>query len=105
MKTRIMYVENKSNGDARIGRVRLSKTGKTLYYGDLSFRSLKGKGFKSNYLEVTSKTEYWISGPKRNGEDRLYGERVPIQIDADVRSEYWENIRGLPGQKLKVSTW
>ena len=60
MKTRIMYIENKSNGDACIGRVRLSKTGKTLYNGDLSFRSLKGKGFKSNYLEMVSKAGYWI---------------------------------------------
>jgi heptaprenylglyceryl phosphate synthase len=36
MKFRIMYIEDKSkglNGPARIGRVRLSKTGETLYYG------------------------------------------------------------------------
>ncbi|GKS63898.1 hypothetical protein YTPLAS72_12020 [Nitrospira sp.] len=42
------------------------------------------------------------SGPKRNGEDRLYGERVPIYVDADVRDEYWENIRALPVQKRKL---
>jgi hypothetical protein len=37
MKERIMFVENKTDGDgltgpSRIGRVRFSKTGKTIYY-------------------------------------------------------------------------
>jgi hypothetical protein len=103
-----MYIENKSNGltgSARIGRVTLSKTGKTLYYGGRTFQSLKGKGFKSNYFDVDSKEEYWISGPKRNGEDHLYGERVPIEIDADVREEYWEKIREQPERKKDASTW
>jgi len=36
MRSRIMYIENKSgdlNGKGRIGRVAYSKTGKTIYYG------------------------------------------------------------------------
>lgn len=107
MKTRIMYIENKRNGltgPARIGRVTLSKTGKTLYCGGRTFQSLKGKGFKSNSFDVHSKEEYWISYPKRNGEDRLYGEPVPIEIDADVREEYWENICEQPERKKDAST-
>ena len=35
----------------------------------------------ANYFEVESGGEYWISGPKKDGSDRLYGERVPIEID------------------------
>jgi hypothetical protein len=53
MKTRIMYLENKSeqglNAVGRIGRVRFSKTYKTIYYKDHVFHSLDGTGYKANY--------------------------------------------------------
>lgn len=95
--TRIMYIENKSEGlsggEARIGRVSFSKSGATLYYRGRSFRSLKGAGFKANYYDVATGEEFWISGPKSDGGDRLYGERVPIQIDDDVKEEYWRDNR------------
>ena len=103
-----MYIENKSGGlsggEARIGRVSFSKRGKTLYYGGRSFQSLKGSGFKANYFEVETRDEYWISGPKSDGTDRLYGERVPIEIDEDVRVEYWTKIRGFPERKAQATT-
>jgi hypothetical protein len=96
-----MYIENKSlglNAPARIGRVRFSKTGATLYYGGKEFRSLKGKGFKSNYYDIKSGEEYWISGCHKNGADRLYKSNLPIKIDDDVRVEYWTTIRNSPNQ-------
>ena len=94
-----MYIESKADGltgPARIGRVTFSKTGKTIYYRGREFRSLKGRGFKANYYNVATGEEYWISGPKKDGGDRLYGERVPIEIDDDVREEYWSFIRDDP---------
>ena len=97
--SRIMYIEHKGDGligPARIGRVTFSRTGCTLYYRDQTFQSLKGHGFKANYFEIATGESYWISGPKRDGSDRLYGERIPIEIDDDVREEYWTSIRGLP---------
>jgi hypothetical protein len=103
-KTRIMYIECKAgtlSGAARIGRVKFSKTGRTLYYGGKAFQSLKGQGFKANYYEVESGEEYWISGCKKDGGDRLYNERVPIEIDEDAREEYWTQIRGLPESKTR----
>ena len=99
MKSRIMYIENKSdglNGPARIGRVEFSKTGRTLYYQGRSFQSLKGSGFKANYFDTETHEQYWISGPRKDGADRLYGEAVPVEIDEDAREEYWLTIRGLP---------
>jgi hypothetical protein len=36
---------------------------------------------------VDSGEDYWISGPKRDGDDRLYGSRNPVEIDEDVREE------------------
>ena len=102
MKNRVMYIESKADGlsgPARVGRVSFSKSGKTLYYGGRTFQSLKGSGFKANYFDVDSGDEYWISGCKRDGSDRLHGERVPVEIDDDVRVEYWTEIRGQPENK------
>lgn len=96
---RIMYIEQKAGsliGPARIGRVTFSKTGRTLYYQGQKFQSLKGAGFKSNYYDMDTGEGYWISGPKRDGSDRLYGERTPIEIDDEVREEYWRDIRQQP---------
>jgi hypothetical protein len=103
-RQKIMYIESKSVendliGDARIGRMTFSKTGKSLHYKGLTFETLSGTGFKANYFEVVTGDHYWISGCKKNGEDRLYGERLPIYIDDDAREEYWIEIRNLPDKK------
>ena len=106
-KTRIMYIENKSNGlngPARIGRVSFSKTGSTIYYNGRSLITLSGSGFKSNYIDTETREEFWISGPRKDGADRLYGEALPIEIDEDVREEYWVQIRGLPERKNDPAT-
>lgn len=102
MKSRIMYLEQKAGnltGAARIGRVTFSKTGKTLFYRGKKLQSLKGAGFKSNYYDLVTGDDYWVSGCKKDGSDRLYGERLAIKIDDDVREEYWTKIRNLPGRK------
>ena len=104
MRTRIVYVENKaggSNGRGSIGRVSFSKTGATIYYQGKSFRSLKG-GYKANYFDIDSGEEYWISGPKKFGSDRLYG-TPGVTIDEDVRVEYWTQIRKQP-QRIREQT-
>jgi len=98
-RPRIMYIERKAGeltGNARIGRVRFSKSGKSIYYDGKRFETLGGRGFKANYFEVESGEEYWISGCKKDGSDRLYGERIPVVIDEDVREEYWTEIRMHP---------
>lgn len=96
-RSRIMYIENKAYnggilGRARIGRVYFSKSGKTLYYKGLRFKSLKGLGFKSNYYEINSHDEYWISGPRKDRNDGLYGGDNNAVIDDDVAEEYWNSI-------------
>jgi hypothetical protein len=90
-----MYIEDKSEdleGPARIGRIYYSKSGKTLYYNGLKFQSLKGKGCKANYIEVESGDHYWISGPRKDQNDRLYGGNQGVEIDEDVRDEYLKEI-------------
>jgi hypothetical protein len=49
--------------------------------------------------------DYWISGCKRDGRDRLYGERLPVPIDEDVREEYWTQIRKLPEKGDCPNAW
>jgi hypothetical protein len=97
VKSRIMYIESKAGGltgPARIGRVTFSKTGATLYYAGKSFQSLKGSGFKSNYFDVETGDAYWISGPRKDGQDALYATNVATEVDADVHDECWTKIRG-----------
>ena len=92
-----MYIEDKSrglSGPGRIGHVRFSQTGRSVYYGGRTFQSLNGRGFKANYFDLATGEEFWISGPKRRGGDRLYG--GVVEIDDDVREEYWVAIRGQP---------
>lgn len=96
-RSRIMYVEDKScglEGNARIGRVYFSKTGKTLYYRGRRFQSLKGMGFKANYIDIDNGDEFWISGPKKDRNDRLYHGQLGVEIDEDVKEEYFKIING-----------
>ncbi|MEQ9406063.1 MAG: hypothetical protein RIM99_20900 [Cyclobacteriaceae bacterium] len=94
-KSRVMYIEDKSSGlegNARIGRVYFSKTGKTIYYSGRRFQSLKGMGFKANYVDIDNGDEFWISGPKKDRNDRLYGGQLDVEIDEDVKEEYFKII-------------
>lgn len=95
-RSRIMYIENKSDGlegPARIGRVYFSKSGKSLYYAGLMFQSLSGSGFKANYVELKTGDHYWISGPRKDQHDRLYGGNKGVVVDDDVKEEYETLIR------------
>ena len=97
-KTRIMYIEDKTeglNGPACIGRVTMSKSGQSLQYNGRTFKKLGGYGFKANYFDVETGNHFWFSGPRKDGRDRLYeGSAKPVEIDADVRDEYLKTIRG-----------
>jgi len=97
MEERIMYIEYKGHditGPGRIGLVSFSKSGRTLYYKGKVLKSLKGKDAKANYEDEKTGESYWISGCKKNGEDTLYAGKV--DIDEDVREEYWTRIRNKP---------
>jgi hypothetical protein len=99
MQPEIMYIEDKAGGirgDGRICLVRKSKTGRTLYYGDLVLKSLEGSGYKANHFDEETGDEYWVSRPKRDGTDSLYAET--ITVDDDVRETYWTEIRSQPDE-------
>ena len=99
MKPRIKYIEHKVDGlrgVGRIGRVEFSKTGRTLYYAERAFARLGGWALKANYFDEESWEEYWISGPRRDGNDALFP--AIVEIDDDVRQEYWTEIRREPAR-------
>lgn len=94
-----MYIKAKAGqltGPARIGRVSFSKTRRRVYYRDQVLQRLPNGGYKANHYDLATGEDYWISGPKQAGGDRLYGERVPVAIDDDVRVEYWTDVRKQP---------
>ncbi|MEG3146000.1 1-deoxy-D-xylulose-5-phosphate synthase [Sphingomonas sp. RT2P30] len=92
-----MYIEDKSaglNGSARIGRVVLSQSGQSVHYHGRTFQRLGGQGFKANYFDIETGDHFWISGPRKDGLDRLYEQSArPVDIDPDVAEEYWRDIR------------
>ncbi len=93
MKTRIMYLELKTgfdddDGPAWIGRVHISKTGRTIYYRDKALRKIPGGGIRGNHADIETGEEYWVSGVKRNRANRDWAGTGPVVIDEDVREEY-----------------
>jgi hypothetical protein len=102
---RIMYVEKKAGdlaGEARIGNVRFSKTGRSFFYNGKSFS--KVVGYKYNCIENGSGEAYWISGCKKNGADDLYNPSKPTPIDEDIREAYWIEVRKQPHLKFKTTS-
>ncbi len=101
---RIMYIECKDgglDGPGRIGWVEMSRTSRSYIYQGRRFRKTRS-GFKHNCFEEETGTEYWISGPKRRGGDKLYG--GVVDIDEDARVEYWTKIRGRPEDAERKQT-
>ncbi len=92
---RVMYIENK-NGliddrhSARIGWVRFSKTGNTVYYRNLVLNKIRGGGVRGNFEDATTGCEFWVSGVKKNGDNTHWAESVKVHIDEDAQGEYRE---------------
>jgi hypothetical protein len=74
MKKQLMYIELKSgysdNGPAWIGLVEFSQTGQTIYFDNKALKKLKIPGPYANHYNVETGEEYWVSGVKKNGQDR-----------------------------------
>ena len=87
-----MYIENKS-GDidgapARIGFVTFSKTGRSIYYRDLTLKRMKGGGVSGNYYCEETDDEYWVSGVKKRDSNTHWAESTKVLVDSDALEEY-----------------
>jgi len=91
-----MYVEHKTmqndRGEAWIGEVEFSKTGQTIYFNGLALKKMKGTHYAyseySNYYDLENRQAYWISGVKKNGEDRHWAGGGKVKIDIQIVDEY-----------------
>jgi hypothetical protein len=96
MKLQIMYIELKSGqsdrGPAWIGKVEFSKSGNTIYFNGLALKKMTGTAFaysdSANYYDLENKEGYWISGIKKNGQDRHWAGGGKIMIDKSIKDEY-----------------
>jgi hypothetical protein len=93
MKPRVMYVELKTgyndDGPAWIGWVTFSKTGRTVHYRGKTLRRINGGGIRGNHVDVATREEYWVSGVKKNRQDRHWAGAGPVHVDDDARDEYF----------------
>lgn len=96
MQPEIKYIELKSgfsdDGPAWIGLVEFSKSGRTLYFDNKAFQSLKGTGIGANYYDIETGDEYWISGIKKNQQDRHWAGNGIISIDDRITDDYMKMI-------------
>jgi len=91
----LRYIELKTgysdNGPAWIGYVTPSKSGRTLYFNGRGLMKLKGQrrdGDGGNYVDMETGESFWISGVKRNKEDRHWAGSGKVLIEAAAVSEY-----------------
>ena len=87
-----MYVELKSGfgdrGPASIGWVEFSKTGRSICYRGRRLQRLKGGGVSGNFFDVDTGDEYWVSGVKKNGQDRHWAGSGRVEVDPDALEEH-----------------
>ena len=81
------------DGPASISWVTFSKTGRTIYYRGKSLERIIRGGIGSNHRDTETGEEYWISGVKKDRQDRHWAGRGEVVIDDDAREEY-ERITG-----------
>jgi len=72
-----------------------------IYDADQCFVPQRNRGSGANYTETQSGEPYWIAPCRKDGRDSLQP-RV-VQIDEEVREEYWHYIRALPNSVLEAS--
>lgn len=91
MKDRLIYVECKDGNDSGVAWIAVasaSKTGATIYSNGKAFRSCKGSGIGANYYDIKTGDEYWISGIKKNNQDRHWAGGGDILICGTAIDRY-----------------
>lgn len=89
----LRYIELKTgyndNGPAWIGRVKLSRSGQTVYFDGKAF---KRAGTPGTYIDLETKESYWISGVKKRATNRHPSGSGAITIEAASVAEYLELV-------------
>lgn len=95
----LRYIELKSghsdNGPAWIAYVEQSKTRRTLYFNGRVLMKLKGQRRGTdggNYVDMETGESFWVSGAKKNGQDRHWARSGKVLVEAAAVSEYLKTI-------------
>lgn len=95
----LRYIELKSgysdNGPAWIGYVKESKSGRTLYFNGRGLMKLKGQRrgrSGGNYVDMEAGESFWVSGVKKDGQDRHWAGSGKVLIEAAAISDYLKAI-------------
>jgi len=96
----LRYIELKSgysdNGPAWIAYVTQSKSGRTLYFSGRGLMKRKGQRrgeSGGNYIDMETGESFWVSGVKKNGEDRHWAGSGKVLIEAEAVGEYLKLIK------------
>ena len=88
----LRYIELKSgfgdSGPAWIARVRQSRSKTTVYFNGRALKRATGGGISGNYFDLETGEEFWISGIKKNGEDRHWAGSGLVLVEAAAVEEY-----------------
>ena len=103
----LRYIELKSghsdSGPAWIAYVTQSKSRRTLYFNGRGLMKLKGQrrgDSGGNYVDMEKGESFWVSGVKKNGQDRHWAGSGKALIEAAAVSDYLDIIRA---KKLDTS--
>jgi hypothetical protein len=94
-----MYLELRTgfdegvDGPAWIGRVRFSKTGRTIFYRGRELQQRSSAGGSGVHVDIVTQEEFWVSGVKARRGPRPWIDRDDVTIDDDARDEYARLIR------------
>src|SRR6266487_1118929 len=84
----LKYIELKDpsyRGRAWIARVRVSKSGRTIYFDGKALA--RGGGILGNHADIETGEEYWVSGVKKTGLDRHWAGGGVVLIEASAVDE------------------
>jgi hypothetical protein len=90
----LRYIELKSGqndkGPAWIARVKLSRSGNTVYFDDRALK--RGGAIAGNHVDLETGEEYWISGVKKDGNDRHWAGSGKTFIEESAVAEYLDLV-------------
>jgi hypothetical protein len=95
----LRYIELKTghsdNGPAWIGYIVPSKSGRTLYFNGRGLMKLKGQrrgDSGGNYTDMETGESFWVSGVKKDRQDRHWAGSGKVMIEAAAVSDYLRSI-------------
>lgn len=108
-KRQLYYVELKSgysdNGPAWICLLRVSQSGRSVYFNGQLLKKSGGRGISGNFYDLETGDGYWVSGVKKNGLDRHWAGRGETFIESSAVGEYLKicSMNALPRNCVEIA--